>query len=182
MATIAFDGNNAAQLHTCLLAKTFFRFPWDQASNNYHLLNELSSDKDDDSEEEAEVIWQVQALCCLQHIVQAQTSTCNVCLVASASTSASAPTSTPTHQAPAAQFNCLRPGRTFDLLKSVPPKPWSTDWTPTLGCYAGMITTWQPKIEQTYMLAEGENHGLHLSGPSLAALVDKFKENLGNAV
>ena len=45
-----------------------------------------------------------------------------------------------------------------------------------------MITTWQPKIEQTYMLAEGENHGLHLSGPSLAALVDKFKENLGNAV
>ena len=164
MTMIAFDGNNAAQLHTCLLVKTFFRFPWDQANNNYCLLDKPSSDEDsEDSEEEAEMIQQVQALHHSQHIVQAQTSTCNVCLAASTSNSASAPTSTPTHQAPAAQFDHLRLGRVFDLLKSVPLKPWSTDWTPTLECYAGMITTQQPKIEQAYMLAGGENcGGLHL--------------------
>ena len=47
----------------------------------------------------------------------------------------------------------------------------------------GQITSCQPMIERAYLLAVGEDcgSGLHISGRSLTALMDQFKEHLGDA-
>ena len=210
-AMTAFNGEEAACLHKCLSAKTFFRFPQDWANNNYDPLHEPSSDEDDSEEEEEEVIWQVQASCCSQHLAQVQGSSHNVCFASATSTStpasasgisnpptmstsATAPmsavtsgstpisTAAPPCRASNVPVNPIQPRRTFDLLKLVPSKPWSTDWSPTPGLYTGKITSMEPKIEQAYMLAvEGTSAtGLHLSAPSLDALADQFRNLLGN--
>ena len=205
-AMTTFNGEEDTHLHKCLLVKTFFRFPQDQADNNYNPLHEPSSDEDDDSEEEAEVIQQVQASHHSQHLAQVWGSSCNVHFASVASTStpafasgtsippttstsATAPTSaatsgstpiltaTPTHRASHVPVN---PSRTFDLLKLVPSKPWSTNWSSTPGLYTGEITSMEPKIKQAYMLAvEGTSAtGLHLSTSSLDALADQFQNSL----
>ena len=205
-----FDGDEAAWLHTCLLAKTIFRFPWDRADNDYNPFHEPSSDEENISEEESEVIQQVQASRHLQRLGQAHASSCNVRFAATTSTSTSTPMSTSTStstssstptstststltptstSAPAHRalndvpVNPLQPSRTFDLLESVPSKPWSTNWTPTPGCYSGIITPQELKVEQVYMFAmEGsQDNGLHISSRSLGALADKFRELLSNA-
>lgn len=188
---ITFDGDEVARLHTCLSAKFFHSFPLDRADNSYDPLHEPSSDSEDDTEEEAEVIRQVQASRRSQRLAQAHTSSRSVRFATEASiptststsTTTSTSTSDPTHRAPNATVNPLRPRRTFDLLESVPSKPWSTNWTPTPGRYSGTITSGELKVDQAYALAVkgNQNDGLHLSSLLLGAIADEYRQLLGDA-
>lgn len=167
----SFGDADTIQLHTCLSVKTYFKFTHDHPDGGSGQVDEPSSD-DDNSDEETEVFR-----CHLQLQTQAQEPSHTVPSAASTSTPV------PTQQASDSGASCLRPMGSFPLLESVPPKIWVSNWIPSPGRYKGQITTRQPNIEQVYMLAVSEDRsgGLHVSGRSLAALTEDFKECIGDA-
>ena len=134
MAMISFEGDDAAWLHTCLSAKTYFKFTQDHANSGGDQIDEPSSD-DNNTNKETEVLQQVQTPRCLHRPSQAQESSFTV---PTASTPASAPI--PTQQASNMSANHLWPRGSFPFLKSVPPKIWASNWVPSPGHYRGQIT------------------------------------------
>ena len=165
-AITSFEDDVTLHLHTCLSVKTWYKFGWDHADRGTDWTDESSSGDDNNSDSGLSQ-WpsEVQENSRITHSV------------ASTSTSAS------THQASNTQGNPIWPSSSFALLKSVPAKIWASDWTPSPGHHVGQITLCQPMIEQAYLLAVGEDRGggLHINGRSLTALMDQFKECLGNA-
>ena len=130
-----FEGDDAARLHTCLSVKTYFKFARDHADGGDDRIDEPSSDEDSGTEEEIEVLRQVQASRRLQRLSQAQDSSRTVRFAASTSTSA------PTQHASNMGANRLQPSGSFPSLESVPPKIWASNWVPPPGCYRGQITS-----------------------------------------
>ena len=67
---------------------------------------------------------------------------------------------------PTAPTNPLQPGGLFASLSLLPPKIWGSIWVSSPGRYRGQVSSIQPRAEEAYRLAAGEDHGdgLHLTG------------------
>ena len=178
----AFESDNVAHLHTCLSAKTYFRFPWDHTGSGLDHINKPSSDDGDNTEEEPKVLHQVQSSHCLHRPPQVSSRTdrfapppspsspaCHTSILTINSSSGSTPT---------APTNPLCPGGSFASLSSLPPKIWDSVWVSSPGRYQGQLSSLQPRAEQAYRLAAGNDHGdgLHLTGRSIATLADEFMQ------
>ena len=173
-AMTAFESDDITCLHTCLSVKTYFKFAQDHADSGANQINKPSSDEGDDH---GEVKVQVQPLCCSHpHTTPPSTSTHTHHASTLTANSSSGP-------AVIVATNPLQPGGSFTSLSLLPPKIWDTPWVSSPGCYRGWLLSSQPRAEQAYRLAAGEDHGdgLYLTGQSIATLVDEFKTLLGNA-
>ena len=182
-----FKSDDVACLHTCLSAKTYFKFAWDHVGGGLDEIDEASSDEEDNTEEELEVLHQVQSSCHLHW--SPQVSSHAVCSAPPPSpSSATHHTSTQVINSSSGSTSTVptnphRPGGLFASLSSLPPKIWGSIWVSSQGRYRGQVSSIQLKAKQAYRLAAGENHsgGLHLTGQSIATLADKFKYFLGDA-
>ena len=150
-------------------------------------IDEPSSDEGDNTEEELEVLHQVQSWHCL----------CQSPQVSSHAVFSAPPPSpsSPMHHnsiqvinsssgsTPTAPTNPLWPGGSFVSLTLLPPKIWGSIWVSSPGHYRGQVSSIQPRAEEAYRLAAGEDHGdgLHLTGRSIATLSDEFKYLPGDA-
>lgn len=173
-AMTAFEGDEMARFHTCLSAKTYFRFARDNAQNSANPDDEPSSEEeDDDAEEEAEVLCQVQATRRSQRLSQGT----------AVSSSGSAPPATaPSPLTPITTTGPLRRDVSLSYLSSLPPKIWGNPWVPSHGRFAASIVPQSPADEQVYQFATGDSgDGLYVTGSSADAIAVKFSDMLGDA-
>ena len=155
----AFESDDVARLHTCLSAKTYFRFPPDHAGGGLDHINKPFSDEGDNTKEEPEVLHQVQSLRCLHR--PPQVSSRADCFTPPPSPSSpTCHTSIPTINSlsgstPTAPTDPLRPGGLFASLSLLPPKIWDSVWVSSPGHYWAQLSSLQPRAEQATIVAMG---------------------------